>query len=117
MNKKLVPVIIILFFIFVWVLINLDDVNKMNEVHKITQQKEQGLFSLNNEQQEKLDNYIKEIAEIEVRECSFGAKIIFIKCGFTDNVARYALGDKIYQNIIDKIAQDRLYRINNMFAD
>lgn len=117
MKKSYIFLIVVLLFVFIWYLINSDDINKMNEIHKITQQKEHGLFSLDNKQQEKLDEYIKEIAEIKVRGCSTGANIFFIKCGFTDNVGRYTLGNNIYQSIIKEIYQQKANKMINMFPD
>ena len=107
MKKSYIFLIAVLLFVFIWYLINSDDINKMNEIHKITQQKEHGLFSLNNKQQEKLDEYIKEILEIKVRGCSAGANIFFIKCGFIDDVGRYALGNGVYSVIINEINESK----------
>lgn len=117
MKKYYALIGIFVFLIFIWYLINSDDISEMNEIHKITQQKERGLFPLSEKQGEQLEKYIKEITEIKVRECSAGAKILFIRCGFTDSVGRYALGNNIYQAIIETISQDRADKMINMFSD
>jgi len=102
MKKSYIFLIVVIFIVSIWFLINSDDINKVREIRKISQQKEHGLF-LSDKQQIKLENYIKEIAEIKVRGCSLGANIIFVKCAFTDSVGKYALGDNTYQHILNEV--------------
>lgn len=91
MKKFLAPVIIFAFILFIWYLLNLSEISEMNEVHKISHQKSVG-FELSELQNNKLENYIKDMYEIKLRGCSIGARIISLKCGFTDSVSKYALG-------------------------
>ena len=63
MKKFLAPVIIFAFILFIWYLLNLSEISEMNEVHKISHQKSVG-FELSELQNNKLENYIKDMYEI-----------------------------------------------------
>lgn len=44
-----------------------------------------------------VENYIKEVAMIQVRDCTFGAKLISLECG--EIVQKWALGKENYQHL------------------
>lgn len=103
MKKFYISLSIVIFFFFIWFIINSGEISEINEVREIANRKEKGLFQLTKNQQTKLDNFILDIAEIKIRECSAGAKFISIKCAFPDKVAEYTLGNKLYQDVLNEI--------------
>lgn len=103
-----VLIIVLCVITYIWFLINYDDILKMNEMHKISYRKSLG-FTLSKSEDIKFKNYMQEMYEIKLRGCSIGAKVIFLKCGFTDSVSKYALGK--YDDYINKKVFEEKYNI------
>ena len=110
MKKIYIGLSIVIFFFFIWFIINSSEISEISEVREIVNRKEKGLFQLTKSQQTKLDNFILDIAEIKTRECSAGAKLISIKCAFPDKVAEYTLGSRLYYDIFIKSKTDKFFQ-------
>ena len=111
MKKIHIFLIVFAVILFIWFLINSEEISEMNEVHKISHQKSVGMV-ISEEQNTKLENYIKDIYEIKLRGCTFGAKILSIKCTFTDNVSKYALGR--YDDYISSEVFKEKHKLNKL---
>ena len=114
MKKIHIFLIVFAVILFIWFLINSEEISEMNEVHKISHQKSVGMV-LSDSENTKLEKYIKDIYEIKVRGCLFGAKILSIKCAFTDNVSRYALGR--YDDYINTEVFKEKYKLKPLFTE
>ena len=100
--------IVPIFLMFIYYIINIDEIKEMEEVHRISHKKSVGLI-LNQKEELQLENYTKEIFEIKTRGCSFGSKLISIKCAFTDNVSKHALGR--YNNTLNSIIWNEKHKL------
>lgn len=107
--KRFYPLLIVpIFLLFVYYLINIDEIKEMEEVHRISHKKSVGLI-LNQKEEVQLENYIKDIAEIKIRGCTVDAKMLSIKCAFTDNVSKHALG--IYNDTLNSIIWNEKHKL------
>lgn len=107
--KRFYPLLIVpIFLMFIYYIINIDEIKEMEEVHSISHKKSVGLI-LNQKEEVQLENYIKDIAEIKIRGCTVGAKMLSIKCAFTDNVSKHALGR--YNDTLNSIIWNEKHKL------
>ncbi|MBQ7287439.1 MAG: hypothetical protein IJW73_06735 [Candidatus Gastranaerophilales bacterium] len=78
----------------------IDEETEAREIRKIMLK---GRENVSKQERERVDRYILELAEIKVRGCTSGAKIIYSKCRNVDKLGKIVFGEQGYKEFVLKL--------------